>query len=136
LNYWQFDSFLCDLECDYEDLPYCTEMGWLSCHKVLRSFFDFRNEIILFLEMNEQNVSDIRSTKWILDLAFMVDIAKHLTELNLYIKGKINSSIYDNVKGFQTRLWLWKCQLKNGNVVCFKTCKSVFVQRELQLSVD
>jgi hypothetical protein len=30
LKHWQFASLLCSLECDYEDLPYCTEICWLS----------------------------------------------------------------------------------------------------------
>jgi hypothetical protein len=78
-----FASLLCDLVCDYEDLLYYTEICWIFCHNVLRSFFDLRSEAIFFLEMKEQDVSDIRSTKWILDLAFMVDITEHLNELNL-----------------------------------------------------
>jgi hypothetical protein len=44
--------------------------------------------------------------------------------------------MYDNMKGFQTKLWLWKSQLKNGNLVHFKTCVSVFVQSESQLSIN
>jgi hypothetical protein len=41
-----------------------------------------------FLEMKGQDVSDIKSTKWILDLAFVVDITKHFNELNLNIPEK------------------------------------------------
>jgi uncharacterized protein YqfB (UPF0267 family) len=73
----------------------------------VRCFFDLRNEIILFLEMKKQDVSNI-STKCILDLAFMVDIKKHLNELNLNLQGKkkLITSIYDNVKAFQTKFQL------------------------------
>jgi hypothetical protein len=42
----------------------------------------------------------------------------------------------DNVKAFQTKLWLWKCQIKNGNLVHFKTFESVFAQDESQLSIN
>jgi hypothetical protein len=79
------------LECDYEDLPYCTEICWLSWHKVLRNCFDLRNEIFLFLETKEQDISDRKSTEWILDLAFMVDNSKRL---NLSCQRKINSYIH------------------------------------------
>jgi hypothetical protein len=90
-----------------------------------------RNKIILFLGLKEQDVSDIRSTKWILDLAVMVNITKYLNELNLNLQGKnkLITSIYDNVKAFQTKLHLWNGQLKNGNVMHFKTY-------ELQLSIN
>jgi hypothetical protein len=37
LNQQQFAFLLCDLECHYEVLPYCIEIRWLSCHKVLRA---------------------------------------------------------------------------------------------------
>jgi hypothetical protein len=47
--------------------------GYLDT-RVLRTSFDLGNEIILFLEMKEQDVSNIKSTKWILDFTFMVDI--------------------------------------------------------------
>jgi hypothetical protein len=82
--------------------------------------------------MKEQDVSDIKSTKWILDLAFMVDTTKHLNELNLNLQGKnkLVISIYNNIKAFKTKL-----QLKNGNLV-LKTCESTFVQNELQLSIN
>jgi hypothetical protein len=78
LNHWQFAFLLCDLECDYEGILYYAEIHWLSCHKLLRSLFDLRNEIILFLDMKEQDVSGIKSTNWIIDLEFTCDITKHL----------------------------------------------------------
>jgi hypothetical protein len=40
------------------------------------------------------------------------------------------------VTAFQTKLRLWKCQLKIGNLVHFKTCESIFLQSELQLSIN
>jgi hypothetical protein len=47
--------------------------GYLDT-RVLRSSSDLGNEIILFLEMKERDVSNIKITKWILDFTFMVDI--------------------------------------------------------------
>jgi hypothetical protein len=53
----------------------------------------------------------------------LVDITKHLNEVNLNLKGKnkLITSIYDNVSAFQTKLRPWKCQLKNGKLVHFKS---------------
>jgi hypothetical protein len=53
LNHRQFGSLHRDLECDYGDLLHYIEIRWLSCRMLLRSFFDLRNEIFLFLEMKE-----------------------------------------------------------------------------------
>jgi hypothetical protein len=105
---------------------------------VSRSFFDLRNEINLFLEIEEKNVSNIKRTRRILVLAFMVNITKHLNELNLNLqrKNKLVTSIYDNVKAFQTKLWQWKSQLKTGNLLHFKTCESISVLHELQLLIS
>lgn len=63
MNHWQFASLLRDLESDYDELPYCTQIRWLTCHKVLRSSFDLGNEINLFSHMKEKDVSAIKSTK-------------------------------------------------------------------------
>jgi hypothetical protein len=65
-------------------LPYF--VTWYVIMKICcttQKFCHNDSEAIFFLEMKEQDVSDIRSTKWILDLAFMVDITEHLNELNL-----------------------------------------------------
>jgi hypothetical protein len=50
-----------------------------------------------------------------------------LIELKYLRENKLITSIYD-VKTFQTKLRQWNCQRKNGNLVHFKTCKSVSVQ--------
>jgi hypothetical protein len=60
----------------------------------------------------------------------MADNIKHLNELNLNIQGKnkLITSIYNNLKASQTEFQLWKCHLKNGNLLHF-------VQSESQLLI-
>jgi hypothetical protein len=67
----------------------------------------------------------------------MADIIKHLNELKLNLEGKnkVIITIYYNVKAFQAKRWLRKCQFKIGNLVHFETCESMFVQSESQLSI-
>lgn len=50
LKHRQFRKLLKDLGEEYEDLPYYTEVRWLSRGKMLRRFFDARNTIADFLK--------------------------------------------------------------------------------------
>ncbi|XP_015436740.1 PREDICTED: general transcription factor II-I repeat domain-containing protein 2-like [Dufourea novaeangliae] len=91
LNHRQFASFLEDIECEYTDLPYYTEVRWLSSHKVLKRFFKLLDEIIIFLETENYECAELKDGQWIKDLAFSVDITSHLNQLNLKLQGKNHS---------------------------------------------
>ncbi|XP_067125213.1 general transcription factor II-I repeat domain-containing protein 2-like [Centruroides vittatus] len=78
LNNRQFASFLEDIECEYTDLPYYTEVRWLSSNKVLKRFFTLLDEIIIFLETKNSECAELKDGQWIKDLAFSVDITSHL----------------------------------------------------------
>ena len=51
LNHRQFITLLEDCDSDYSDVPYHTDVRWLSMAKVLRRVWDLKAEILLFLEM-------------------------------------------------------------------------------------
>ncbi|XP_015440415.1 PREDICTED: general transcription factor II-I repeat domain-containing protein 2-like [Dufourea novaeangliae] len=91
LNHRQFASFLEDIECEYTDLPYYTEVRWLSSYKVLKRFFKLLDEIIIFLETKNYECAELKDGQWIKDLAFSVDITSHLNQLNLKLQGKNHS---------------------------------------------
>jgi len=61
---------------------------------------------------------------WLQDLSFMVDITKHLSNLNLKLQGKdqIITNINDHIKAFKCKLDLWKTQLENEDLTHFPTC--------------
>ena len=53
----------------------------------------------------------------------MVDITKHLSELNVKLQGpnQLLSALVSNVKTFEGKLKLWQMQLAKGNSVHFPT---------------
>ncbi|XP_065650666.1 general transcription factor II-I repeat domain-containing protein 2-like [Hydra vulgaris] len=69
-------------------------------------------------------------TEFLQDLAFLVDITKHLNELNIILQGKnkLVTTIFDYVRAFQTKLLLWERQIEQENLVHFETCKSMKLQ--------
>ena len=73
--------------------------------------------------MKGKPVNELSDGKWLCDLAFMVDITKHLSELNVMLQGpnQLVSALVSNVKSFEAKLKLWQMQLVNGNSVYFPT---------------
>uniref|UniRef100_A0A8C1LT94 Uncharacterized protein n=1 Tax=Cyprinus carpio TaxID=7962 RepID=A0A8C1LT94_CYPCA len=123
LNSRQFKELLSDLESEYGDLVYHCEVRWLSRADMLARFFNLREEVKQFMENKGKPVVELSDDKWLCDLAFMVDITKHLSELNVKLQGpnQLLSSLLSNVKSFEAKLKLWQFQLEQGNIVHFPT---------------
>lgn len=77
----------------FTNVPFDTDVRWLSCHKVLKRFYLLRQEIITFLEMKGENTDEMKDESWLQDLAFAVDITAKLNDLNLKLQGKNNSVV-------------------------------------------
>ena len=56
LNHRQFKSFLADIDSEYGELLYHTEVRWLSRGNVLKRFLALRNEIASFMKMKNMAV--------------------------------------------------------------------------------
>ena len=125
LNQRQFSRFLNDSESEYSGFSYYTEVRWLSCSKGLKEFLDLKEEICQFLASKNQDTTLFSDMVWWQDLSFMVDITKHLSDLNLRLQGKdqIITNMCDQVKAFKLKLVLWENQLRNENLMHFQTCK-------------
>lgn len=86
LNHRQFKSLLVDLESEYSDVLYHTNVRWLSLGKVLKRVWNLREEIIIFLEMKNITMefsTQMKKTEWHSDFAFAVNLLDKLNELNL-----------------------------------------------------
>ena len=58
LNHRQFKSFLNQFVSKHTDVPYHTEVRWLSCGKVLNRFFELREEICQFLQSKGKDTAE------------------------------------------------------------------------------
>ncbi|XP_059832923.1 general transcription factor II-I repeat domain-containing protein 2-like [Hypanus sabinus] len=85
LNHREFKSFLEELGSEYNDLPYHTEVRWLSQRKELKRCFELREEICQFMESKGKDTTGLRDKKLLCEMAFLCDITSHLNALNLQL---------------------------------------------------
>ena len=109
LNHRQFKSFLDELGSEYGDVPYHTEVRWLSRGRVLNRCFELSEEICQFMESKGKDTTELRDQTFLCELAFMGDIKSHRNALNLRLQGRghVITDIHATVKVFHTKLHLW-----------------------------
>ncbi|KAK2833783.1 hypothetical protein Q5P01_017672 [Channa striata] len=127
LKHRRFRAFLEEMESEYGDVLYFTEVRWLSRGNVLKRFFELREEVKVFMENDGVAVPVLSDPKWLMDLAFLVVITYELNILNkkLQGQGQLVSAAYDNIRAFSKKLVLWKAQLSQKNLCHFPTCKAL-----------
>ena len=77
LKHRQFRSFLEDIEADFTDVLYHTNVRWLSMGKVLKRVWDLKAEIVMLFNMKDISCDfskEMESEEWVCDFAFAVDI--------------------------------------------------------------
>ena len=123
LNHRQFQKFLNDLNSAHQDLLYFTDVRWLSKGRMIKRFYNLREEVVQFLKKKGQPMHEMEDESWICDLAFLVDITKHLNDLNTKLQrnGQFASEMYGHIKAFQCKLRLWQFQMQGGNLCHFQT---------------
>ncbi|KAI7811513.1 putative general transcription factor II-I repeat domain-containing protein 2A-like, partial [Triplophysa rosa] len=116
LNHRQFRALLEEEHCVHEDVPYHTEVRWLS-----------RGSIARFMESKNKSIPELENEKWLSDLAFMCDITEHLNNLNVKLQGRkqLITEMRDSVNAFQMKLRLWEGQMRQANLSHFPVCQSV-----------
>ncbi|XP_076132871.1 general transcription factor II-I repeat domain-containing protein 2A-like [Alosa pseudoharengus] len=123
LNHRQFQTFLSEVEAEYGDVIYHSDVRWLSRGSVLHRFYSLRSEIDRFLKEKSKPLHELNDPRWLADLAFLVDLTSHLNALNKSLQGKdqLVSHMYAHLKAFCVKLKLLEAQLRNFNVVHFPT---------------
>lgn len=74
-----------EIEAEYGDVIYFTEVRWLSWGAALKHFFTLREEINIFMNEKEKNVPQLSDKKWILDLAFLMQIIRERKTITEYV---------------------------------------------------
>ncbi|XP_076228031.1 general transcription factor II-I repeat domain-containing protein 2-like [Nomia melanderi] len=123
----QLRPFLKELNSENGELPYFTEIQWLSRGKAVERFFMFRKEIRLSMEQTGNPVPELENSNWMKDLAFLADLITHLNALNIKMQGKDKTIIdlFDVVTAFKIKLNLWVNDLEFGNTQDFPKLNSV-----------
>ncbi|XP_060129870.1 general transcription factor II-I repeat domain-containing protein 2-like [Zootoca vivipara] len=117
LNHRQFQEFLSELNVEHEDLPYHTEVRWLSRGRVLKRFYELLPQVYDFMLMKDREVPELQDDEWKWLLAFLTDITELLNSFNIQLqgKGKLIGEMFAHVKAFQGKLDLIVRHVKEKN---------------------
>ena len=82
--------------------------------------FEFRGEIVNFMK-KWKPVVQLQIPEWLQDFAFAVDIADHLSDLNIMSQGRstVVTQFYYKIQVFKSKFALWEMQLSSNNPVHF-----------------
>jgi hypothetical protein len=121
LNHRQFKDFLVELDSDYGDVIYNTEIRWLSKGAMLKRVYNLKNELQTFVDMKGYPFPCFNDKEWMYDFCFLIDITQHLNDLNVELQGKDQfiHNLVDKIKAFERKLKLWKIHLTQNNLFYF-----------------
>ncbi|XP_060137961.1 general transcription factor II-I repeat domain-containing protein 2-like isoform X2 [Zootoca vivipara] len=127
LNHSQFQEFLSELNVEREDIPYHTEVPWLSRGRVLKHFYDLLPHVSDFMLMKNKEVPELKDAEWKWHLAFLTDVTELLNTFNvqLRVKGKLVCDMFSHVKAFQAKLDLLINQVKEENFCHLPTTQNL-----------
>jgi hypothetical protein len=136
----QFQDILKEIESEYSNIPYFIAVLWLSRGKILSRFFEPRNEIEIFLIEKNRPLPLLTNIEWVWKLAFLVDITKHINDLNLKLQGRdvLICHIYTLVKEFRQKLILFEHKFQNIVLLFYSifTCDKYNKECKTQFPID
>ncbi|KAK7891861.1 hypothetical protein WMY93_023824 [Mugilogobius chulae] len=127
LYHREFQAFLADVDSEYGDVLYHSEVRWLSRGSVLQRFYALRSEIDQFLKEKGRPLPELSDPLWLANLAFLVDLTHHLNTLNKNLQGKeqLVSHLYAHMKAFCVKLRLFETQLRSLNAAHFPALSEI-----------
>ena len=125
LNNSIFKQVLKDFEADYDDLLYFCAVCWTICENMLGRFHSLLPEIIEFRNLKKYPLTELEDENSLCNLGFMVDITKHLNDLNVQFQGpdQLLHSMFSEIKSFTSMLSLCENQLKDNDCTHFLKLK-------------
>jgi hypothetical protein len=96
LKHRTFRAFLQEVEAEYGDQIYHTEVRWLGRRAVLQRFVDIRSEVINFLEGDRKTFTKLQHEACNCDVFFLCDITSHLSQLNKQFQG-MSQLVFDTL---------------------------------------
>ena len=117
-----FKQVLKDFDADYDDLLYFCAV---RCGNMLGRFHSLLREIIEFRNLKKCPLTELEDESWLCDLGYVVDITKHLNDLNVQLQGpdQLLHSMFFKIKSFTSMLNLWENQLKENDCTHFPRLK-------------
>ncbi|XP_069498922.1 general transcription factor II-I repeat domain-containing protein 2-like [Ambystoma mexicanum] len=133
LKHRQFQEFLSELNADYGDVLYHTEVRWLSRGRVLKRFYDLLPQITAFLLSKNKEVPELNDAEWKWHLAFLTDVTELLNSFNVQLqgKGKLICDMQSHVKAFEVKLGLLLKQVKEENFCHLPTTQNLLAEKPL-----
>ncbi|KII65185.1 hypothetical protein RF11_13431 [Thelohanellus kitauei] len=127
----EFRSFLKDIEAEYCDISYHTDIRWLSRGLLLKRFVKLKDSICEFFSSKGQNICIFSDKEW-LRCVFFTDMTNHLNTFNLRLQGKDHFifDIYHEMQSFILKLRLLSDNWQVGNLYHFPVCLTF--QKELE----
>ena len=94
----------------------------MSCGNLLGRFHFLLPETIEFRNL-KCPLTELEDENWLCNLGFMVDITKHLNDLNVQLQGPDLHSMLSKIKPFMSMMSLWENQWNDNDCMHFPTLK-------------
>ena len=137
LNTRLFKELCKDMHADHKVLLFYTAVRWLSKGNVVNRVFEMKDEIKLFLEVQEKRdlVAHFEDVAWIKRVAYLADVFDKLNKLNLKLQGRETHILLfqDNLRAFVSKLENWRRKTNLGNIAMFEKLCAVMDESQIQL---